>query len=97
MATFLQCWPLVSFLRTSTYSFCAGNSGGFLAARLVDTAHDHEEISCGQAAHEDAHQALDRSEHPPRLRQHDVAVAKRGVGGPGKVERRFGVGQASTP
>ena len=63
----------------------------------MDAAHDHEKVTRGQAAHEDAHQALDRREHPPRLRQHHIAVAKGGVGDSGKVERGFEIGQTSAP
>lgn len=63
----------------------------------MDMAHDHEEITRGQAAHENARQALDRSEQPPRLRQHHIAIGNGRVGGSGKVEGRFGIGQASPP
>ena len=63
----------------------------------MDAAHDDEEVACGQAAHEDARQALDWAEYPLWFRHRHVAVAKGGVGGSGKVERRFGIGQASAP
>ena len=65
--------------------------------RLMDVAHDNEEVTRGQCAHKNARQPLDRSEQPPRFRQHHIAVANGRICGARKVEGRFGIGQASPP
>ena len=62
-----------------------------------DFAEDGEEKSGGQSAHQDAGQTLNWAEHPPRLGQHQIAVANRRVGDSGKLERRLGVWQVSRP
>ena len=62
-----------------------------------NSADDGEEEPGGQSAHQDAGQPLDRTEHPPLLRQHQITVPQRGVGDPGEIERRLGIRQALLP
>src|ERR1700730_13434174 len=74
----------------------AANRCGALVL-LMDAEHDREDETGGPATHEDSRQALDRCEQPPRLGQHQIAVANACVSDAGKVERRLGIGQASPP
>jgi hypothetical protein len=60
-------------------------------------AYDCEEKPGRDPAHENASQCLKRCEHPPRLGQHEIAVAGGRVGGPGKIERILEIGQAAPP
>lgn len=64
---------------------------------LMDAAQGDEKVTCAQAAHNNANQGLKRYEHLPRLRQHHIAVTKARVSDAGKIEGRFGLGQAATP
>src|ERR1017187_5271908 len=90
-------WETLFSSNDTLVSIGPGIGGTGCAMRLMNAAHDNEEVARGQAAHEDAHQALDRSAHPPRLGQHQVARANGRGGGPGKVERRFGIGDTPPP
>lgn len=70
---------------------------GFQVPRLKGAADDNEEITRRQAAHEDADQALNRSEHSPRLRRHKISITNGRLGDSRDVGRSFGIGHASAP
>jgi len=68
-----------------------------LRLSLKDAVDDDKEITHGQAAHEDADEAFDRSEQSVGLCKHDIAIANGRVGNSGEVEGRFGVGEVTAP
>ena len=61
------------------------------------TADNREEKPGRKSKHEGARQRLKRCEHPPRLRQHEIAEANGRVGNSGKIECKFNIGQAALP
>src|SRR5215813_14635152 len=56
-------------------------------------AYDDKEKCGGKTEHQNSCEALDRTEHTPFFRQHEIAVPDSGVGNRRKIERRLEIRQ----
>jgi hypothetical protein len=71
--------------------------GDFDIQGLIHAAHDNEEVTRGQATHQDTYQTLERPEKPPWFHQHHVTVTNRRLRSSRKIKCRFGIRLAPLP
>ena len=71
--------------------------GDFDIQGLIHAAHNNEEVTRGQATHQDTYRTLERPEKPPWFHQHHVTVTNRRLRGSRKIKCRFGIRLAPLP
>src|SRR5215475_8347274 len=73
--------------------FTRSDLAPFVRAVKNAFAYDDKEKCGGETEHQNSCEALDRAEHPPFFRQHEIAVPDGGVGNRRKIERRLEIRQ----
>src|SRR5215470_7051754 len=73
--------------------FIQSNSACFVREVKNAFAYDDKEKRRGKTEHQNSCEALNRAEHAPFFRQHEIAVPDGGVGNRRKIERRLEIRQ----